>query len=161
MVARNSDVPTYQSEHMRSKIYDLNGKMVYLLISKDVKHYAHSGNTFFSLPEMTLFDSNDNPSWFIQSNKAELTADKMLYLNGNINANSLTDDSRLQSIITEQVEINLVNKDIISNDQVTLHGINFTSIGNKLRGNLTSKTAKLFQNVKTYYGANHDKEIMQ
>jgi len=94
------------------------------------------------------------PTWSIKSDRAKLTNDRMLYLYGHVEVNSLTKDAQLERIKTDNAQVNLVTQDVQSDDQVTLYGRGFNSTGMKMRGNLRTKTAELIEKVKTNYEIN-------
>ena len=75
----------------------------------------------------------------------------MLYLEGNVVAQSLSPLSRLQRIETESAVVNLTTQDILSDKMVKLNGQNFNSTGLKLTGNLQQQVANLKEQVKTHY----------
>ena len=100
---------------------------------------------------LTTYDQDTLPTWSIRADKAKLTDDRMLYLYGNVEVNSLTTTSQLERITTDNAQVNLVTQDVSSDDEVTLYGSNFTSHGLKMRGNMREKTARLIDKVKTYY----------
>ncbi|MGL5671634.1 MAG: LPS export ABC transporter periplasmic protein LptC, partial [Plesiomonas shigelloides] len=127
------------------------GKLHYKLVSTKVKYYAENGNTDFSQPLMTLYSAEGIPIWMVQAKDAVLTKDKMLYLKGDVEVNSLTPDSQLEKLETTQATINLTTQDITSDAKVTVYGANFTSVGLKMRGNLRNRTAELQEQVKSYY----------
>ncbi len=90
-------------------------------------------------------------SWKLSANQARLTKDQILYLEGNVVAQNLTSDSRLQRIETESAVVNLKTQDMTSETQVKIKGKNFSSTGLKLVGNLRQQVATLKEQVKTYY----------
>ena len=78
----------------------------------------------------------------------------MLYLKGNVIAETLLPQSKLQRIETEDAKVNLNTQDISSDSTVKINGQNFTSTGLKLTGNLQQQIANLKEQVKTYYEIN-------
>lgn len=143
--------PTYQSQQMVTIVYNPEGQLNYKLTAEDVKYYAASEETWFTKPVMIMFDKDTVATWSVRADRAKLTKNRMLYLYGNVEVNSLTPTSQLEKIKTDNADVNLITQDISSDDHVTLYGANFTSEGMKMRGNLRSKTAKLIEKVKTYY----------
>lgn len=87
----------------------------------------------------------------MRANKAKLTNSKMLYLYGDVQIDSLTDDSQLQRISTENAIADLDTQDVSSDDEVTIIGVGLKSVGLKMRGNLREKRAELIEQVNTYY----------
>ncbi|WP_367680320.1 LPS export ABC transporter periplasmic protein LptC [Candidatus Fukatsuia anoeciicola] len=167
----NNNQPIYQSQKTVTTVYHLDGKIHYKLIAKNVQNYAydyidnnsnsyvHNATinvtsqpvTWFSQPIMTLFNENAVGSWIIKSDKAKLTNNKMLYLYGHVEVSSSILNSQIKKIKTNNAQINLINQDISSNNQVTLYGINFFTNSMKIHGNLYSQVAELVGKVKTYY----------
>jgi len=167
----DNNQPIYQSQKTVTTVYYPNGKIHYKLAAKNIQNYAHDyvdknsdshvcgatlnsisqSITWFSQPMMTLFNENAVGSWMIKSDKAKLTNDKVLYLYGHVEFNSLMLHSQLKKIKTNNAQINLINQDFSSNDQVTLYGIRFSTNSMKIHGNLCSQTAELIEKVKTCY----------
>ncbi|MEX3174435.1 LPS export ABC transporter periplasmic protein LptC [Serratia quinivorans] len=147
----NSKDPTYQSQHTVTIVYNPTGKLSYKLVAEDVKYYEADELSWFTQPVMTLFDENAVATWSVRADRAKLTKDRMLYLYGHVEVNSLTTTSQLEKIKTDNAQVNLVTQDVASDDEVTLYGTNFTSNGMKMHGNLRAKTAELIDKVKTNY----------
>ncbi|PVZ84909.1 LPS export ABC transporter periplasmic protein LptC [Serratia sp. S1B] len=147
----NNQMPTYQSQHTVTVVYSPTGKLSYKLVAEEVKHYTDGEVSWFTQPVMTLFDTNALATWSVRADRAKLTKDRMLYLYGNVEVNSLTTTSQLEKIKTDNAQINLITQDVSSDDEVTLFGASFTSNGMRMRGNLRDKTAELIDKVKTNY----------
>lgn len=153
----NTQAPTYQSQHTVTIVYNPAGKLSYKLVAEDVKYYTTDELSWFTQPMMTLFDENAVATWSVRADRAKLTKDRMLYLYGHVEVNSLTTTSQLEKIKTDNAQVNLVTQDVSSDDEVTLFGTNFTSNGMKMRGNLRAKTAELIDKVKTNYEIQNQK----
>ena len=147
----NNQEPTYQSQHTVTVVYSPTGKLNYKLVAEGVKYYTSDELSWFTLPVMTLFNEDAVATWSVRADRAKLTKDRMLYLYGHVEVNSLTTTSQLEKIKTDNAQVNLITQDISSDDEVTLFGTNFTSSGMKMRGNLRDKTAELIDKVKTNY----------
>lgn len=157
-VATDNGEPTYQSEHTITLVYNPLGSLNYRLIADHVKQFAVEQLTWFTRPVATMYDENKVATWTVRADQAKLTGDKMLYLYGHVQVDSLTDTSQLKRINTDNAVVNLVTQDVSSDDVVTLYGIGFNSIGTKMRGNLRSKTAQLIEKVKTSYEIQNQKQ---
>lgn len=150
-VSANEHEPTYRSNNTSTVVYDPAGTLIYRLIAENVAWYENESESWFSKPIMSTYDEHHVPTWSVRANKAKLTHDKLLYLYGNVEVNSLTTEAQIKQIRTNNALVNLVTQDVTSDDQVTLHGQGFTSVGMRMRGNLRTKTAELIEKVKTYY----------
>ncbi|BET95452.1 LPS export ABC transporter periplasmic protein LptC [Xenorhabdus taiwanensis] len=156
--------PTYQTQEAITFVYDPEGKLTYKLVADDVKNYTETKLTWFTNPVLTTFDPNGTPgtpgapiaTWTVRANKAKLTQDKMLYLYGDVQVDSLNDASQLQRITTDNAIVNLTTQDVASDDRVTLIGVGLKSVGMKMRGNLRNKTAELIEKVTTQYEIPHE-----
>ncbi|HEJ9056105.1 TPA: LPS export ABC transporter periplasmic protein LptC [Serratia fonticola] len=153
----NNQDPTYQSQHTVTVVYNPAGQLSYKLVAEEVKYYTADELSWFTQPVMTLFDEHAVATWSIRADRAKLTKNRMLYLYGHVEVNSLTTTSQLEKIKTDNAQINLVTQDVSSDDEVTLFGTNFTSNGMKMRGNLRNKTAELIDKVKTNYEIQNQK----
>lgn len=156
-VAINNQDPTYQSQHTVTIVYSPTGKLNYQLVAEQVKYYTADELSWFTRPVMTLFDENAVATWSVRADRAKLTKERMLYLYGHVEVNSLTSTSQLEKIKTDNAQINLITLDVSSDNEVTLIGTNFTSNGMKMRGNLRDKTAELIDKVKTNYEIQNQK----
>ncbi|RLR18092.1 LPS export ABC transporter periplasmic protein LptC, partial [Sodalis-like symbiont of Bactericera trigonica] len=143
----NAGEPTYQSEYTTTVVYNPAGGLNYKLLADHVDHFAEQESTWFTRPVATTFDESKVPTWTVKADKAKLTQDRMLYLYGHVQVDSLTDASQLKRITTDNAVVNLVTQDVSSDDEVTLYGTGFNSTGMKMRGNLRNKTAELIEKV--------------
>ncbi|PHM71383.1 LPS export ABC transporter periplasmic protein LptC [Xenorhabdus kozodoii] len=153
--------PNYQTQEAITFVYDPEGKLTYKLVADDVKNFTETKLTWFTRPVLTTFDPNGTPgtpiaTWTVRANKAKLTKDKMLYLYGDVQVDSLNDASQLQRITTDNAIVNLTTQDVTSDDRVTLIGVGLKSVGMKMRGNLRNKTAELIEKVTTQYEIPHE-----
>ncbi|KOC91301.1 LPS export ABC transporter periplasmic protein LptC [Winslowiella iniecta] len=150
-VATNNQQPTYTSANSSTVVYNPLGALSYKLVSDKVTYFQEQEVSWFDNPIMTTYDENKVPTWSVRSDKAKLTKDRKLFLYGHVEVNSLTQDSQLERIKTDNAQVNLVTQDVTSDDQVTIYGRSFNSTGMKMRGNLRTKTAELLEKVKTSY----------
>ena len=168
-LVKKPDSPDYIGNKMETTVFSPEGKKQYLSTADKVKHYTVDGHTEFEMPLVYLFDvsrsnnaeKSNNPakllesqSWKLSAKKAKLTKDEMLYLEGDVIAESLESTSRLQRIETQVAEVNLKTQDISSGTMVKINGQNFNSTGLKMVGNLRQQLATLKEQVKTYYEIN-------
>lgn len=143
--------PTYQSKSSVSFVYEPTGILGYKLVADDVKNYAQQKFTWFTNPVLTTYSPTGDATWTVRANKAKLTNSKMLYLYGDVQIDSLSNDSQLQRISTDNAIANLDTQDVSSDDEVTIIGVGLKSVGLKMRGNLRDKHAELIEQVNTYY----------
>lgn len=152
---KKQEEPEYVGHQMDTLVYSPTGQKQYHATAEKVTHFQTKGETHFTSPEVLLFDlvieKEQAQSWKLKADSAILNKDNMLHLQGNVQAESLSAQSKLQRINTEAATVNLTTQDITSDKAVTINGLNFTSTGLKLVGNLQQQTATLKEQVKTYY----------
>ncbi|ROR06140.1 LPS export ABC transporter periplasmic protein LptC [Erwinia sp. JUb26] len=157
-VSNNDSEPTYLSDNSHTVVYNPEGGLSYRLVSDKVTYFSADAISWFDNPKMTTYDENKVATWSVRADKAKLTNDRMLYLYGNVEVNSLTKDAQLEKIKTDNALVNLTTQDVTSNDRVTLYGRSFNSTGMKMRGNLRKKTAELIEKVKTSYEIQNEQQ---
>ncbi|WMY97092.1 MAG: LPS export ABC transporter periplasmic protein LptC [Arsenophonus sp.] len=143
--------PSYQTINSITYIYDSLGKLIYKLITDQAYYFSNNKNSSFKKPILIIYNTESIPIWKITANQAKLTDDYMLYLNGDVQINNLNKNLNLKNILMKNSTINLKTQDIISNNRVIITGNNFKTISMKIHGNIKKHTAKLSENVKTYY----------
>lgn len=152
---KSNDSPEYTGEKMSTAVFSPTGKKQYLATADKVEHYNNDGRTEFHQPLVYLFDIEDEKlgkqSWKLSAHKAKLTKNNMLYLEGNVIAETLLENAKLQKVVTESAVVNLTTQDITSDTMVTIKGQHFSSTGLKLHGNLQQQIATLKEQVKTHY----------
>ena len=160
---KTPEKPEYIGQKMETVVFSPTGEKQYVALSDKVEHFTFDGHTDFTKPVVYVLDvpinkddtesavKNQVESWKLTANKATLTKDNMLNLEGNVIAQSLLETSKLQRIETESAVVNLTTQDITSDKMVTINGQNLTSTGLKLTGNLKQQIATLKEQVKTHY----------
>jgi len=156
---KKEESPEYIGHKMSTVVYSPTGKKQYLAVSDKVEYYNYDGHTNFERPLVYLFEienqkTQQKESWKLSADRAILTKDNMLYLKGNVIAETLLPQSKLQRIETEDAKVTLNTQEISSDNTVKINGQNFTSTGLKLTGNLQQQIANLKEQVKTYYEIN-------
>lgn len=155
----NNEEPSYQSQHMVTLAYEPSGHLGSKLVSDEVKHYSAKKETWFTLPVLTMYDIENKAIWRVKAKRAKLSETQMLYLFDDVEVNNLAANSQLKRITTDNAEINLTTQDITTDDRVVLSGLNFSSTGIKLRGNLRNKSAELLEQVVTNYLPSNNNDL--
>lgn len=143
--------PNYQTDDSVTFVYNPVGDLAYKLVSDKIDNYTADKVTWFTNPVLTTYNEAGVPTWTVRSLKAKLTSDRILYLYNDVQVDSLSPDSQLQRISTQNAIVNLITQDVSSDDKVTIIGQGLNSTGLKMRGNLRSRTAELIEDVKTHY----------
>ena len=75
----------------------------------------------------------------------------MLIMTGDILIHNLLPNAQLKVITTNKVTLNLATRDFWTDSETHISGINFTTRGNRAKGNFGSHTAELLEKVETVY----------
>lgn len=143
--------PEYVGQQMQTTVYDLKGKPQYFAQANEIKRYETTERTEFFKPLLDLFDAETAlKQWKVTADYAEVTKDKILNLKGNVKIQNVDNRSRLASIETESLSVNLSTYDISTDSVVKSKGMGFTTTGTGLTGNLKKQVATLTKDVKTY-----------
>ncbi len=147
----NIELPQFSARNIINTSYDLKGIRNYRIESEQLDHYAKSGDTVFQNITLFVFKKSSQAEWHIVSDKGILDKDQRLILTGNVLAKNLLPESSFDTMLTDELIIQLESKDFHSDVQVTLTGPLFTNIGQAMTGNLNTNQAKLFNQVKGIY----------
>lgn len=150
-LVKREGAPEYTGEKMATTVYDLKGKPQYFAEAQEIKRYETTERTEFIKPLLNLFDAETAlKQWKVTADHAEITKDKILNLRGNVKIIGLDPNSRLTSIETDSLSVNLTTQDITTESVVKSTGMGFTTSGTGLVGNLKKQVATLTKDVKTY-----------
>lgn len=147
----NDGKPNYQTDDSVTFVYNPAGDLAYKLAATKVDNYTDGKITWFTNPVLTTYNDAGTPTWTVKSIKARLTKERVLYLYSDVQVDSLTPESQIQRITTDNAVVNLVTQDVSSDDKVTIIGHGLNSTGLKMKGNLRTRTAELIEDVKTHY----------
>lgn len=148
---KKEGTPDYTGSRMSTSVFDLEGKPEYYAEADEIKRYEDNEHTEFKNPLVNLFDkATALKQWKLSADDAEINAERVLTLSGNVKLEALEPTSRLQKIETDKLSINLTTQDIFTDSVVKSQGLGFTTTGTGLKGNLKKQEATLLQNVKSY-----------
>ncbi|WP_455482922.1 LPS export ABC transporter periplasmic protein LptC [Haemophilus parahaemolyticus] len=150
-LVKKDGMPDYTGAKMSTSVFDLQGKPEYYVEADEIKRYENSEKTEFKNPLVNLFDKlTALKQWSLRADHAEVNAERILTLSGNVKLEALEPNSRLQKLETEKLSVNLVTQDIFTDSTVRSKGLGFTTTGEGLKGNLKQQVATLLKDVKSY-----------
>lgn len=120
-------------------------------MANHIQYLPNHKTICFIYPKITIFNEKNIAIWHIKCNQAQLYHKKKLNLNGCVFINHITKNIYTQSIITNQLFIDLINQYMISNNKTIIHGYCFYSVGSQMNTNLKTQTIKLFGKIYTQY----------
>lgn len=148
---KKEGMPDYTGNRMSTSVFDLEGKPEYYAEAEEIKRYEESEKTEFTNPLVNLFDKlTALKQWKLSADHAEINAERILTLSGNVTLQALEPTSKLQRIETDHLSVNLTTQDVFTDSEVKSQGLGFTTSGIGLKGNLKLQVATLLKNVKSY-----------
>ena len=148
---KKEGMPEYTGNRMSTSMFDLEGKPEYYAEAEEIKRYEESEKTEFTNPLVNLFDKlTALKQWKLSADHAEINAERILTLSGNVTLQALEPTSKLQRIETDHLSVNLTTQDVFTDSEVKSQGLGFTTSGIGLKGNLKQQVATLLKDVKSY-----------
>lgn len=148
---KKEGMPDYTGNRMSTSVFDLDGKPEYYAEAEEIKRYKESEKTEFTNPLVNLFDKlTALKQWKLSADHAEINAERILTLSGNVTLQALEPTSKLQRIETDHLSVNLITQDVFTDSEVKSQGLGFTTSGIGLKGNLKQQVATLLKDVKSY-----------
>ena len=148
---KKEGMPDYTGNRMSTSVFDLEGKPEYYAEAEEIKRYEESEKTEFTNPLVNLFDKlTALKQWKLSADHAEINAERILTLSGNVTLQALEPTSKLQRIETDHLTVNLTTRDVFTDSEVKSQGLGFTTTGVGLKGNLKQQVATLLKDVKSY-----------
>lgn len=148
---KKEGMPDYTGNRMSTSVFDLDGKPEYYTEAEEIKRYKESEKTEFTNPLVNLFDKlTALKQWKLSADHAEINAERILTLSGNVTLQALEPTSKLQRIETDHLSVNLTTQDVFTDSEVKSQGLGFTTSGIGLKGNLKQQVATLLKDVKSY-----------
>ena len=148
---KKEGMPDYTGNRMSTSVFDLEGKPEYYAEAEEIKRYEESEKTEFTNPLVNLFDKlTALKQWKLSADHAEINAERILTLSGNVTLQALEPTSKLQRIETDHLSVKLTTQDVFTDSEVKSQGLGFTTTGVGLKGNLKQQVATLLKDVKSY-----------
>ena len=150
-VAPNQELPMFSGENIENISYNEKGIRSYIITSTHLDHFAKSGDTEFDFPVLKIYKEGVIQEWEITSDRAILDDDQVLTLYDNVLAKNLLDDSGFDTMSTDEMSIQLDNRDFWADNRVILVGPQFETEGQAMKGNFADNTAVLYNHVQGRY----------
>ena len=145
------ELPIFTGRNLINTSHDILGVRNYVIISNKLDNYASSGDTIFDKPVLKVYQNGDIQEWEITAERGVLTKDHVLTLESNVLGKNLLPDSGFNTLSTDIMNIQLDNRDFWADDQVTLVGPQFETVGQAMKGNFADNTAILYKHVQGRY----------
>jgi lipopolysaccharide export system protein LptC len=143
--------PNYQARNLRSTLYDNDGNISHQVFAARMEHYQLLGFTIFAQPQYTIFlDSQEKP-WQVVAKEGTLYEDNRILLETDVEIRSLDQNGFVQTIKTQFLEVNLIDKTMMSDQPVEISGKDFVVNSNGFEGNMLTQKYELLDHVQTMY----------
>ncbi|HAS64419.1 MAG TPA: LPS export ABC transporter periplasmic protein LptC [Vibrio sp.] len=150
-VEPNVELPIFTGQGLTNTSYNERGLRSYVITSERLDNYASNGETVFNKPVLKVYQQGDIQEWEITAERGVLTKDHILVLENNVLGKNLLPDSGFDTLSTDTFSIQLDNRDFWAENQVTLVGPKFETVGQAMKGNLAENTATLYKHVQGRY----------
>lgn len=150
-VEPDTELPMFSGQGLQNTSYDEKGVRSYVITSANLDHFAKSGDTLFKHPVLKVYKEGDVQEWEITADAGVLNKDHVLTLSTDVLVTNLLPDSGFDTMSTDTISIQLDNRDFWADDQVTLIGPQFETIGQAMTGNFADNHATLYKHVQGRY----------
>ncbi len=147
----DAELPQFTGNDLRNTSYTLDGVRNYTIHSNKLEHFSKQGITTFTKPHLIVFRQGDQQEWVINAKQGVLTKEQVLTLTGDVIADNQLVDASFDTLETQEIVINLKNKDFYSDKPITLTGQAFTNHANQMNGNFDTNVATLSNQVQGKY----------
>lgn len=150
-VEPDTELPMFSGQGLQNTSYSESGVRSYVITSTKLDHFAKSGDTLFNLPILKVYKKGETQEWEITADTGVLNKDHVLTLTTNVLVKNLLPDSGFDTMSTDTMSIQLDNRDFWADNQVTLIGPQFETIGQAVTGNFADNHATLYKHVQGRY----------
>lgn len=139
--------PEFTAKLLHQEIYDEHGQIQQEVFSKKMEHYADLSLTHFVEPEFIIYQ-DDKPHWRMLADLGNIQDEKLI-LDTNVVMLQIIENTLVNKITTEYLEIDL-NSNMVNTDKaITIEGNKVFIVGKGLTANLNAGSIKLTNHVQT------------
>ncbi|GLT18356.1 lipopolysaccharide export system protein LptC [Vibrio zhanjiangensis] len=150
-VEPNTELPMFSGEDLTNTSFDEQGVRSYVITSDKLDHFAKSGDTIFDHPVLKVYKEGTTQEWEVTAEQGVLNKDHVLTLQTNVLAKNLLPDSGFDILSTDMMNIQLKSRNFWADNQVTLIGPQFETVGQAMKGNFADNNATLYNSVQSKY----------
>ncbi|MGF1775230.1 LPS export ABC transporter periplasmic protein LptC [Vibrio nomapromontoriensis] len=150
-VAPNIELPAFSGKDLLNTSYSDNGVRSYSISSVYLEHFSKKGDTVFDRPVLKIYAQGTTQEWEISAATAILDKQDVLTLYDDVIARNLLDDSGFDTLSTDQMSIQLDNRDFWADTNVLMLGPQFETRGDAMKGNFADNLAELYKKVNSKY----------
>ena len=143
-------IPNYQASKLRSTLYDKAGNVSHQVYAETMENFELLGFTLFKKPEYLLFAQTAQP-WRVNAKEGTLYDDQRVQFETDVIITSLDKQGFLQTIKTNFVEVNLLEKTMTSDQTVEISGPDYVINSHGFTVSLETQKYELLNHVETIY----------
>ncbi|MEH0741841.1 LPS export ABC transporter periplasmic protein LptC [Vibrio cholerae] len=147
----DTELPMFSGQGLENTSYNEQGIRSYVITSIHLDHFAQSGDTVFQSPVLKVYRDGTVQEWEVTAKRGVLTKDHVLTLYEDVLTTNLLPDSGFDTLSTDTMSIQLDNRDFWADNQVTLVGPQFETVGQAMKGNFADNNATLYKHVQGRY----------
>ncbi|MCW8109455.1 LPS export ABC transporter periplasmic protein LptC [Alteromonas ponticola] len=147
----NAHKPAYRAKNITTTLYDDNGNIHHQVFAKTMEHYDLLGFVTFAEPEYSIYGDADQTPWQLKAAEGTLYNGNVIQLDKNVELTSQGPDEFIKSVTTEFIQLNLETRQMVSDQPVTIQGIDYIIESNGLNANLRTKHYELIDHVQTTF----------
>ncbi|MFA0088447.1 LPS export ABC transporter periplasmic protein LptC [Vibrio sp. E150_011] len=150
-VTPNVELPAFNGKNLHNISYADNGVRSYSINSAYLEHFSKKGETVFDRPVLKIYVEGTTQEWEISAATAILDKKDVLTLYDDVIARNLLDESGFDTLSTDQMSIQLDNRDFWADTNVLMLGPQFETRGDAMKGNFADNLAELYNKVNSKY----------
>ena len=140
-------LPDFTAKLLHQELYDQQGNLQQEVFSQSMEHYSELSLTHFKQPEFIIFQDG-TPYWRLSANTGTLH-EGALILDDNVVMLQIVDNTLVNKISTQYIEIDLINNIVNSDQPILIEGKNVFIQGQGLTADLNQGSIQLTNHVQT------------
>ncbi|MCW8090450.1 LPS export ABC transporter periplasmic protein LptC [Alteromonas sp. ASW11-130] len=147
----NAHKPAYRAKNITTTLYDDNGNIHHRVFATTMEHYDLLGFVSFGQPQYSIYGEQNQTPWQLRAKEGTLYNGNVIQLEKDVVLTSSGSMEFVKSVITDFIELNLDTRQLVSDQPVTIHGVDYTIESNGLNANLRTKQYELIDHVQTTF----------
>ncbi|GGW80959.1 LPS export ABC transporter periplasmic protein LptC [Alteromonas halophila] len=143
--------PAYRAKNLTTTLYNQEGQLNHRVFARNMEHYDQLGFVLFTQPEYTLYTDDASAPWLVTAQEGTLYNNDTIQLDSDVEIVNQTQNDFVETIETEFIEINLDTKTMVSDQPVTIRGVQYVISSNGFNADLQTQQYELIDHVQTVY----------
>lgn len=144
-------VPDFIAESLKSKMFNAQGDLSYIVNAQRMEHYTDLAITNFEYPNYTLFPKKNKSTWQVSADEGTLHGNNRVKLQNSVRLVANDKNSLIQEVQGKYLELDLKTNILSSAQAIKILGKGFTIDGSGLIVDLNSNQMTLTKHAQTIY----------